>query len=90
MSDIYDVAITVKSQSGICHYKHKPGDRWMVDGSTPAGVCLSAFNGMFKDIWMLRFGGRYPWSEDVDIVAFTCPDVDNPVVFEIQRIRKGC
>jgi uncharacterized repeat protein (TIGR04076 family) len=34
------------------------------------------------------FGGRLPWSEDPDTAIVACPDAENPLVFELRRIRE--
>jgi len=36
----------------------------------------------------LRYGVEFPWSRDKNVISNACPDADNPVVFEIRRIRK--
>jgi len=35
----------------------------------------------------LMFGGTFPWSPDPEAVTVACPDAENPVVFELRRIR---
>lgn len=89
MTDVYDVSIKVISQKGHCAYDHKVGDEWIInDGKTPGGICLSAFASLMPNIRVLRFGGTFPWSTDPDTTQAACTDADNPVVFELRRLRK--
>jgi uncharacterized repeat protein (TIGR04076 family) len=34
------------------------------------------------------FGGSFPWEKDPDVTTVACPDPDNPVVFELRRLRQ--
>ena len=88
MSEMYDVEITVVSQKGTCASGHKVGDKWTVKDATPGGVCLSAYPCMETAIHVLKYGGGFPWSDDPDVLQAACPDPQNPVVFELRRIRK--
>jgi uncharacterized repeat protein (TIGR04076 family) len=88
MADSYDVQITVVSQKGECGYGHKVGDTWTFNGKTPAGICAAAYNVLYPELRMYRFGGILPWTKDPDIYRIVCPDSDNPVVFELKRIKK--
>ena len=88
MAERYDVAIRVVSQKGTCANEHKVGDEWVISGKTPAGICLSAFNSLLPDIQVLMFGGSFPWEDNPDITTAACPDGDNPIIFELRRLRK--
>ena len=88
MAERYDIAVKVVSQKGTCAHEHKVGDEWVIRGKTPEGICLSAFNAMLPNIRVLMFGGAFPWSSDPDATTIACPDAENPVVFELRRLRK--
>ena len=88
MAERYDVAIRVISQKGTCAYEHKVGDEWVIGGTTPAGICLSAFDVIYPCIRVLMFGGSFPWESDSDVATVACPDAENPVVFQLRRLRK--
>ena len=88
MAESYKVSIRVVSQKGTCSQEHKVGDQWIVDKKTPEGICLSAFDALFPFLHVLMFGGAYPWSDDADKVTVACPDAENPVVFELRRLRE--
>ena len=87
MSKRYKVAIKVISQIGTCIHNHKIGDEWIVDNTTPEGICLTAFNDLFPHIWTLMFGGSYPWESNPNkITNIACADANNPLVFELTRL----
>lgn len=88
MAERYDVAVKVISQKGTCGNGHKVGDEWIIKGKTPEGICLSAFNSLFLSSQILRFGGAFPWESNPDVATAACPDAENPVVFELRRLRK--
>ena len=87
MAESYQVSIKVISQKGTCGMGHKVGDEWIVDWKTPEGICLGAFNGLSLSLQVLMYGGSFPWEKDPDRTTVACPDPDNPVVFEIRRVR---
>ena len=88
MGDVYNVTITVISQTGDCLECHQVGDDWIVkDGKIPGGICFSAFQSMAADLRTLRYGGSFPWRSDPDTAQIACPDAGNPVVFELRRLR---
>ncbi len=88
MAGSYPVRITVVSQRGKCESGHKVGDSWLVDeNKTPGGICMGAFNSIAPNLRVMRFGGEYPWATDKDATTVACPDAENPVVFEIRRVR---
>jgi uncharacterized repeat protein (TIGR04076 family) len=88
MTDRYAVKAKVISQKGNCVYGHRVGDEWVISRTTPAGICMAAFNSFFPDLRTLMFGGVLPWSDDPDAVTVACPDSANPLVFELRRIRE--
>ena len=88
MAEMYDVACKVISQKGTCDAKHKVGDEWIIKHEIPQGICISAFGPLYPDARVLMFGGSFPWSSDPDVTTVACPDAENPVVFELRRLRK--
>jgi uncharacterized repeat protein (TIGR04076 family) len=87
MAEMYQVNLKVVSQKGTCEAGHKVGDEFKCIGLTPGGVCLSAFDALMPTLWALMFGAEFPWSQDKDRAEVACPDAQNPVVFELRRIR---
>jgi uncharacterized repeat protein (TIGR04076 family) len=84
------VEVTVKSQKGKCDFGHKVGDKIIFyDGKSIKGIiCYSALMVILPKVYALAYGAEFPWSNDKDIIVNACPDPENPVVFEIRRIRK--
>ncbi len=88
MAERYEVVAKVISQKGTCAHEHKVGDQWVIGGKTPAGICLSALHTLYPTARVLMFGGTFPWGSDPDVTTVACPDAQNPVVFELRRLRK--
>ncbi len=88
MAERYEVAVKVISQKGTCAAENKVGDEWVISNRTPQGMCLSAFTSMYPTVRVLMFGGTFPWATDPDVVTVACPDAENPVVYELRRLRK--
>ena len=61
MADRYDVRITLVSQKKACPAGHRIGDEFLVQGTTPEGICMGAFSSLLPYITTLRFGGSFPW-----------------------------
>jgi len=83
------VEAVVKSQKGKCSFGHKVGDKIVFDGKTVKGdICYSALMVLMPKVYAMRFGAVFPWAEDKDVIFNACPDGENPVVFEIRRVKK--
>ena len=87
MAEMYDIEITVTSQKGTCGAGHKVGDKWIIGSATPGGFCGLAYHVLYPDLRMFRFGGILPWTKDPDVCQLACPDNENPVVFQLKRIK---
>lgn len=84
----YDVEVKVKSVKGTCNFGHKVGDTIYFDGKTIKGnICYSALMMLLPKVYAMRYGAEFPWAEDKDAISNACPDPENPVVFEIRRVR---
>ena len=88
MAEMYEVAAKVISQKGICSAGHKVNDEFIVGEKTPANLCSWAFYTIFPFALVLQFGGSFPWEDNPDKTTVACPDPENPVVFELKRLRK--
>lgn len=85
----YDIEVIVKSQKGKCAFGHKVGDKIFFNGRSIKGeICYSALMVLLPKLFAMRYGVEFPWSENKNIIRNACPDAENPVVFEIRRIRK--
>ena len=89
MAESYDLVIEVVSQRGTCAAEHKVGDKWaIIRNKTPEGMCISAYNALYPYAMALMFGGSFPWQTESDVSRVACPDGENPVIFELRRLRK--
>ncbi len=88
MAEQYKIIVKVISQKGTCAAEHKVGDEWVIGSKSAEGICLSAFNSLYHYARVLMFGGSFPWEADPDVTTIACPDAQNPVVFELKRLRK--
>jgi uncharacterized repeat protein (TIGR04076 family) len=88
MAEIYDVIVEVVSQNGHCALGHKVGDQWTIGQMTPAGIYYSAYNAIHPNVQILMFGGVFPWARDPDTTRVACPDGQNPVIFELRRVKQ--
>lgn len=86
----YDIEVTVKKVQGTCSFGCKVGDRVYFEGPKikEGDMCASALMATLPRIFAMRFGAEFPWTKDKDVDYMTCPDPENPVTFEIRRIRK--
>ena len=85
----YDIEVMVKSQKGKCAFGHKVGDKIFFNGRSIKGeICYSALMVLLPKLFAMRYGVEFPWSENKNIIRNACPDAENPVVFEIRRIKK--
>ena len=82
-----EIIARVVSQKGNCDAGHKVGDEFTLGQKTPPEMCSWAFYSLFPVAEVLEFGGSFPWEKDPDKATVTCPDPDNPVVFELRRVK---
>lgn len=85
------VEAEVKSQKGHCAFGHKVGDKIIFDGRSMKGeICYGALLGILPRVYALRFGTDFPYAKNKDTGAIyaACTDYENPVVFEIRRVKK--
>jgi len=87
MTDWYKVTAKVISQKGHCEAGHKVGDEFMIGDIVPTGMCAWAFYNLFPFVSGLQAGGEFPWEKEEGTAVVACPDADNPVVFELIRIK---
>ena len=90
MAEIYDVMVKVVSQKGHCAQGHQVGDEWIIRNyCTPAGICMGAFDSIFPVAAVMAFNGKFPWLSDPDTTQIACSDAQNPVVFEVRRVKNN-
>ena len=82
----WDVKVKVVYQKGVCNFEHKVGDEWIVGPTTPAGICNAAYMAIYPHIRVLQRGGDYEYPKGSGVCRFSCPDLWNPVVFELSKV----
>ena len=86
---MYTVVATVKSIKDHCAF-HQLGDQIVYRGRTLEGsFCPSTMVGLFPTLFAVRYGAQFPWFDTEDSFDYACVDPDNPVTFEIKRIKEG-
>ena len=85
----YDIIVRVKSQQGKCIAGHKVGDEvYIGDKCVKGDICISALTSMMPKVYAMYYDCQFPWLENKSIATHPCPDEDNPVIFEIERVEK--
>ncbi len=86
---IKGVRAKVISQKGTCGVGHKVGDVVNISGNEIDGkICIYALSSTLPMIIALMNEAQFSWAEDPDTIISACPDDQNPVVFEIKRLRE--
>ena len=81
-------AVRAKVIKGSCSL-HKIGDTAEFTESGVKGeICIHALYSMMPAGFAMLYEAQFPWLEDPDTKTHACPDANNPVVFEITRIRE--
>jgi uncharacterized repeat protein (TIGR04076 family) len=81
----YRVIAKIIHIDGTCSMGHKLGEEFIIDDSTPKGMCSWAFYTIFPFYSVLKYGGTFPWEENPDKAIIACPDPQNIVHFELKR-----
>jgi uncharacterized repeat protein (TIGR04076 family) len=70
---VMPVEITVSK--GKCQGEyHHIGQKFTIDGQTPGGMCLGAWNAISPYVVTLLYGGSFPWENEKGVVTIHCPD----------------
>jgi len=75
----------VDSVAGKCSLGNTPGKEFVIERTTPASMCLSAFNSINPAIQVLQYGASFPWKKNPDEAYICYPDHLNRRVFKIER-----
>jgi uncharacterized repeat protein (TIGR04076 family) len=82
------VKIKVVSQKGICQFNHKPGDEIIVsENGIQGNICIHALYSIIPKAFAILYGARFPWVKEGKKPKHACPDSENPVIFELERIE---
>lgn len=66
---------------------HKPGQVFIVDSTTPEGICIGVWNAVAPYVTALRYGGNFPWEKEEGVMTIKCPDPEG-ITLELRRIRR--
>ena len=87
---ITSVVAKIKSQKGTCALGHKVGDVVTFTETEVRGkICIHALYSMLPAVFAMMHEAHFPWLKDPDTKTHACPDANNPVLFEIVRIRES-
>ena len=79
------IRITVKS--GKCQGNiNDVGQVFTVEETTPAGMCMGAWNAIAPYVQTLRYGGNFPWEKAKGCALIHCPDPEG-ITLELRRIE---
>jgi uncharacterized repeat protein (TIGR04076 family) len=82
------VKIKVISQKGTCHLNHKPGDQIIISENGVDGkICLHALYSLLPKAFAILYRASFPWLKEDQLPRHACPDGNNPVIFEFERIE---
>lgn len=81
------MTVKIKIIAGECHGGHHVlGQEFLVERTTPAGLCLGAWNAIAPYVSVLRFGGNFPWEKEAGVAKIHCPDPEG-ITIELTRIE---
>jgi uncharacterized repeat protein (TIGR04076 family) len=83
------IQLKVIRQTGHCEMGHKAGDEIMCTESGIEGrICIHALYSLLPKVFALMYDANFFWLENPDVSTHACPDAENPVVFELMRIKE--
>jgi len=82
------IKIKVISQKGTCAIGHKIGDEITVTENGIEGkICIHALYSIMPKVFAMLYDAEFPWLEDSSIATHACPDGENPVIFEVKKVK---
>jgi len=82
------IKIKVVSQKGKCSLNHKVGDEIIIsENGVQGNICIHALYSMLPKAFAMMYGARFPWVSDNENPKHACPDGNNPVIFELERVK---
>jgi uncharacterized repeat protein (TIGR04076 family) len=82
------VKLRIVSQKGICHMGHKPGDEIIISENGVEGdICVHALYSILPKVFAVMYGASFPWLKNGENPKHACPDGENPVIFELERVE---
>ncbi|MDY6972140.1 MAG: TIGR04076 family protein [Thermodesulfobacteriota bacterium] len=82
------MSVRVVVKKGKCQGNiHEVGQVFTVRNTTPAGMCLGAWNSIAPYVSTLLFGGKFPWEKERIKTTIHCPDPKG-IVLELERLEE--
>ena len=82
------VKLKVVSQKGICHMNHKVGDEIIIsENGIEGNICLHALYSIIPKAFAIIYRASFLWLKNGENPKHACPDGENPVIFEIEKIE---
>jgi uncharacterized repeat protein (TIGR04076 family) len=78
------VRITIKKGKCQGGY-HQVGATFLVDETTPEGMCIDAWSAVFPYVRTLLSGGNFSWEREKGMATIHCPDPQG-ITLELRRI----
>ena len=88
MDEAQPIRMRIIEIDGGCPDGHQVGEEYVVDGKTPAGICLGSFSSCLPYLVALRYGASFPWEEERGTITVGCPDHVNQVVWRLERVAE--
>lgn len=80
------IRITIKE--GQCQGRiNTVGQTFIVENTTPAGMCQGAWNSIAPYVTALRCGANFPWEDQEGYALIHCPDPQG-ITLELRRISQ--
>lgn len=84
----HQIILKVIAQSGHCELAHQVGDEIIcTENGIEGRICIHALYSILPKVFAVMYDAQFPWMADPDVSTHACPDAENPVVFEVRRIR---
>jgi uncharacterized repeat protein (TIGR04076 family) len=66
---------------------HKPGDEIIIsENGIEGNICIHALYSIMPKAFAIMYGANFPWLKKGEKPKHACPDGENPVIFELERI----
>ena len=86
----YDIKLKVIKIEGHCGAGHEIGDEILISfdkNEIQGKICLHALYSILPKVYAMAYGAEFPWLENPDVSTHACPDAENPLVYEVKRIK---
>jgi uncharacterized repeat protein (TIGR04076 family) len=68
---------------------HEIGQTFVVEDTTPGGMCIGAWNAISPYVNALLYGGDFPWEAEQGFTIIHCPDPKG-ITIQLRRVAGCC